>query len=69
MVDNNFASNLHKHVRIVYNTSVIQSERSVSMRVLAGAYLVVAMSASTLNAKTIAWWPLAYENGVRTTVN
>ena len=39
------------------------------MRVLAGAYLVVAMSASTLNAKTIAWWPLAYENGVRTTVD
>ena len=28
----------------------------------------LALSASVLGAKTVAWWPLAYENGVRTTV-
>ena len=39
------------------------------MRVLAGTSIVVAMTASVLNAKTVAWWPLAYENGVRTTVD
>lgn len=29
----------------------------------------VALSASVLGAKTVAWWPLAYENGARMTVD
>ena len=39
------------------------------MRIHVGFSLAAAMTVSVLNAKTVAWWPLAYENGVRTTVD